>query len=87
MIPKPSRATYPCMRVAAPMASSFVVLIIGFLGTAFAFRRARQWWRQSRFAVAALSIGLGMAVLVVRISNATSYLSDEPEACINCHVM
>jgi cytochrome c nitrite reductase small subunit len=34
-----------------------------------------------------IGVALGMAVLIVRISNATSYLSDEPEACINCHVM
>ncbi len=29
----------------------------------------------------------GILLLVVHISNATSYLSDEPETCINCHVM
>lgn len=31
--------------------------------------------------------GIGMAVLLVRIANATSYLSDDPLTCINCHVM
>lgn len=30
-------------------------------------------------------VGLGFYIL--RISNATSYLSDAPETCINCHVM
>lgn len=30
---------------------------------------------------------LGLAVLVLYIGNATSYLSDDPRACINCHVM
>lgn len=29
----------------------------------------------------------GMALLVARIANATSYLSDSPQTCINCHVM
>jgi len=35
------------------------------------------------------SIGafIGMAGYVAHISNAASYLSDEPEACINCHIM
>ena len=28
VIPKPSRATYPCMRVAFPMASTFVVWLV-----------------------------------------------------------
>jgi cytochrome c nitrite reductase small subunit len=32
-------------------------------------------------------VALGMAVVVARIANATSYLSDDPQACINCHVM
>ncbi len=29
----------------------------------------------------------GIGILVLYISNAPSYLSDKPEACINCHVM
>ncbi|MDR4988366.1 MAG: cytochrome c nitrite reductase small subunit [Bacteroidales bacterium] len=32
-------------------------------------------------------IFVGILLLVVHISNAASYLSDEPETCINCHVM
>ena len=30
---------------------------------------------------------LGIIIIVVRISNAVSYLSNSPLACINCHVM
>jgi cytochrome c nitrite reductase small subunit len=30
---------------------------------------------------------IGIALLVIYISNAPSYLSDKPEACINCHIM
>jgi cytochrome c nitrite reductase small subunit len=32
-------------------------------------------------------VALGMALVLARIANATSYLSDDPQACINCHVM
>ena len=32
-------------------------------------------------------VAVGLALLLTRIANATSYLSDEPGACINCHVM
>lgn len=35
--------------------------------------------------IAGIFAGIGM--LVLYISNAPSYLSDKPEACINCHVM
>jgi cytochrome c nitrite reductase small subunit len=34
-----------------------------------------------------LGIFTGLGVYVFIISNAASYLSDEPETCINCHVM
>lgn len=30
---------------------------------------------------------VGLAFYILNISNAVSYLSDEPETCINCHVM
>ncbi|MEZ4689672.1 MAG: NapC/NirT family cytochrome c [Ignavibacteria bacterium] len=29
----------------------------------------------------------GVIILVLYVGNATSYLSDDPETCINCHVM
>ncbi len=34
-----------------------------------------------------LGIAVGMAGVVAQVSRATSYLSDSPETCINCHVM
>lgn len=34
-----------------------------------------------------LGVVVGMVILLVRLSRATSYLSDDPAACINCHVM
>ena len=42
VIPKPSRAAYPCQRVAFPIASSFVVWVMAVLGSAFAWRKVRQ---------------------------------------------
>lgn len=44
----------------------------------------RQWRLPVMLAIAVF-IGLGLSIL--RLSNATSYLSDDPKACINCHVM
>ena len=38
VIPKPSRAAYPCQRAAFPLASSFVVWVAALLGSAFAWR-------------------------------------------------
>ena len=36
---------------------------------------------------AAAGVAAGMAVLVAHVSRATSYLSNVPETCLNCHVM
>jgi len=37
--------------------------------------------------IIALGILTGFAVLVFHISNASSYMSDNPDVCVNCHVM
>jgi len=34
-----------------------------------------------------LGIFAGLALYTFRVSNASSYISDDPKACINCHVM
>jgi cytochrome c nitrite reductase small subunit len=34
-----------------------------------------------------LGIFFGLGIYITYISNAVSYLSDDPETCINCHVM
>lgn len=45
----------------------------------------RGRWKYPIVGMIGLLVGLG--VVTLRVSNATSYLSDEPVACINCHVM
>ena len=42
-------------------------------------------WTVPVIITAATFCGLGIAIL--HISNATSYLSDDPRACLNCHIM
>lgn len=37
--------------------------------------------------IVSLGVLFGLAFLIFHISNASSYLSDNPQACINCHVM
>jgi hypothetical protein len=63
VVPKPSRATYPCQRVAAPLASGFVVWLLGLAGSSLAYRRARRLLSQSRYVMAAVCAGLAVAAL------------------------
>ncbi len=52
VIPKPSRATYPCMRAAAPFMSSFVVYLLSLAGSAVLIRRGWSFLYRRRFLVA-----------------------------------
>ena len=40
VIPKPSRAGYPCMRVAAPLASTFIIYLTGLFAAGRTVRRS-----------------------------------------------
>jgi uncharacterized protein (DUF362 family) len=69
VIPKPSRALYPCQRVTFPLASAFVIWLIGILGSVTLFKRARKVFRDSRYVAA-------MAIMVAAIGFfAISFLS------------
>jgi len=49
VIPKPQRATYPCMRAAAPIMSTFVIYLLTLSGSVFAFKRAQNHFRKARY--------------------------------------
>lgn len=42
-------------------------------------------WRIAVYSLVGAAVGL--AVVIARISNAASYMSNSPRTCINCHVM
>lgn len=54
VVPKPSRATYPCQRVAMPLASGFVAWLAGLAVSVFACKKAKQLLKESRVALACL---------------------------------
>jgi len=67
VIPKPSRAAYPCQRVAFPLASGFVLWVMALLGSAFAWRKARgrvAFWKACLWGAAALA---GFALVVTSL--------------------
>jgi parallel beta-helix repeat protein len=68
VVPKPSRATYPCQRVAVPLASGFVIWLAGLIGSALAYRKARQLLHQSRYAVAAICVAVSVMALWLSLS-------------------
>jgi len=68
VIPKPSRATYPCQRVAFPMASSLIAYLIGTGGTALALRQACKRYRFGYRMLATVFIFLGFMIAWLTIS-------------------
>ena len=63
VIPKPSRATYPCQQAAFPLASGFVVWLIGVAGSIAAIRKARRCLTQARYAPFALLVAVSVGGL------------------------
>ncbi|MFC1854038.1 DUF362 domain-containing protein [candidate division CSSED10-310 bacterium] len=62
VIPKPGRLTYPCQRVAAPLASGFVLWLCGFIMSGLIFRKIQQIRTAPRTIVALACFTIIMAV-------------------------
>jgi len=79
VIPKPSRAAYPCQRAAFPLASGFVAWVLALGGSAFAWRKARnpkaRFWRACLWGAAALA---GGAVVLACLPAARSWAGNPP---------
>ena len=54
VIPKPSRATYPCQRAAFPIASGFVIWLISALSIKIFFKKFRQKLSQANYLYASI---------------------------------
>ena len=49
VIPKPSRASYPCIRTAAPFMSAFVIYLLSISVSVFAFKKFRAKLLSSKY--------------------------------------
>jgi hypothetical protein len=67
VIPKPQRATYPCVRATAPWASAFVIYILGISASAFSFKRFGKHIKNSRYALAMVFVLAGATIAFVTI--------------------
>jgi len=61
VVPKPSRASYPCMQVAAPIMSGFVIWILALTSAAFAFKKFKFKLNQAKYLAAGIFLLLGIA--------------------------
>ncbi len=78
VLPKPQRAAYPCMKVAIPFASSLIIYITSLLASALIFKKAFRKIAESRYALAALLllIGVGFSLTSIIVSKKELFASD-----------
>ncbi len=69
VIPKPSRATYPCQRVAFPLASGFVVWLLGIIGSTIAYRKAKRAFAQAHYVIAAIAMAFSAGFIWMALSS------------------
>lgn len=61
VIPKPSRATYPCMQAVSPIMAGFVIWVLSITGTAFGFKKAKKKLFEAKYVAATLFLVLAIA--------------------------
>ncbi|MDD5327747.1 MAG: SMP-30/gluconolactonase/LRE family protein [Phycisphaerae bacterium] len=69
VIPKPTRATYPCQRVAFPLASGFIIWLLGLAGSAAAFHKAKRNFARARYVLAAVCIVASIGFIWAAMNN------------------
>lgn len=76
VIPKPSRASYPCMQTAAPLMSAFVTYLLAFTATWWSGRKLYNALRQRNVLVGVLAfIGVCVFGTMTVIENSTELLA------------
>jgi hypothetical protein len=69
VLPKPSRATYPCQRVAFPLASGFVIWLLGLAGSVSALRKAKRYRTQARYLLYAVFVAVSVGFVWLALSS------------------
>jgi len=63
VIPKPSRAAYPCQRLAFPLASGFVIWLAAAIASITAIRKARFSLVRRRYVLCAMLVAVSISAL------------------------
>ncbi len=83
VIPKPSRATYPCQRIAFPLASSFVIWLMGVIGAVSFLKRGMGLLNRKRFAATMFCIAGAACCLWLALSTVSTETAGSAEPVRN----
>ena len=76
VLPKPSRATYPCMRSASPIMSGFVIWVISIIGSTYVFKRAKQKFIEAKYIAAFTLLFFGISSVSIYFTNSYAQTKD-----------
>jgi hypothetical protein len=83
VVPKPSRASYPCQRLAFPLASGFVVWATALMGAAVGWRQAcrrdQRFWKACLWGAAALA---ACAIVVASLPAVRAFAGNPPHGVL-----
>ena len=65
VIPKPSRAAYPCMQASAPVMSAFVLYLLSLVGGVTAWMKAKTFIKNRKFGYATLFILIALTCTTI----------------------
>jgi hypothetical protein len=65
VIPKPSRAGYPCMQAAAPLMSGFVLWLLSLTGSVFMFKKSFDRFKKARYTAALGFVLIGFILILI----------------------
>jgi hypothetical protein len=80
VIPKPSRATYPCMRVAAPIMSGFVIYLLTLGGLSLILKKALKNLFHAKYMAAGFLFVLAILFFGITLTSDISVTSAQPGA-------
>jgi hypothetical protein len=72
VVPKPSRAIYPCQRVAQPLAAGFIAWLLGLTGYSLIIYRARQLFQRQRYVMGVICFAAAALLCIVSLSDTRS---------------
>ncbi len=65
VIPKPSRAGYPCMQIAAPWMSGFILYLLSLGGITLLFKKSIVWFKKAKYWSATFAVVISLILLVL----------------------
>jgi hypothetical protein len=73
VVPKPSRAAYPCQKVAQPIAVSFIAWLLGLVGSSLIMHRSRRLFKKRRYIIGTICFTAAVLICLVTLSDTSNF--------------